>query len=444
VELEGLEPAEQPPELSGLDLPWFNFGDTGGREGRSEQYLEDLVTMLESDLTPAQVLAAMHTNANSRSYLSKHGPRWEKLALSELGKAMSRARIVSADDFDIDDGQPVRVDPGDPFAALSQFAVTADEAAAFVDPEWVYENLLIEAMVTVLAGAPGSGKTTIATTIAGEIVARGYKVLYVLADVGSTALKHYYELSRAGGWQLLAPDIKPGQSMRSVVKTLVQVNKQASDMHGNVLIFDTLKKMTDVIDKRQVKQLLHLMRSLTAKGATILLVAHTNKYLLDGEPIFEGTGDVMSDTDNLIYLMGDRDAAGVLTTSTKPSDKVRGAFEAVSWSIDTDRSVRRLQQPVNVAALAAVRRQMREDLADLEVLVAFLDEAGEATQTELRAAGHAANLSRPRVEKLLDRYATGGFARSFALWDMERRPGDNNARVYRLVDGWQECLNEAN
>ena len=47
---------------------------------------------------------------------------------------------------------------------------------------------------------------------------------------------------------------------------------------GQVFIFDTLKKMTDVINKRAAKDLLATLRGLSTKGMTIILLAHTNKY----------------------------------------------------------------------------------------------------------------------------------------------------------------------
>ena len=122
---------------------------------------------------------------------------------------------------------------------------------------------------------------------------------------------------------------------------LKKLNETGTDFSGQVFIFDTLKKMTDVINKRAAKDLLATLRGLSTKGMTIILLAHTNKYKgADGKDIFEGTGDIKSDVDEIIYLQSQRNADGSMTVSTYP-DKVRNTFEAITFTISADREVSR-------------------------------------------------------------------------------------------------------
>ena len=50
------------------------------------------------------------------------------------------------------------------------------------------------------------------------------------------------------------------------------------NLTGHVWFFDTLKKMANVIHKDSLKHVLGLMRKLSGRGMTCVLLAHTNKY----------------------------------------------------------------------------------------------------------------------------------------------------------------------
>ena len=77
---------------------------------------------------------------------------------------------------------------------------------------------------------------------------------------------------------------------------------------GNiVLIVDTLKKFVELMSKGGARLFFSLMRALTQRGATVILLGHTNKHRgPDGKLVFEGVGDVRADVD-------ERDLAAVLS-----------------------------------------------------------------------------------------------------------------------------------
>ena len=163
------------------------------------------------------------------------------------------------------------------------------------------------------------------------------------------------------GFELMLPDIS-GSSMTAVVDNLKAINEANVNCNNKVFIFDTLKKMTDVIQKHAAKELLSMLRQLTAKGMTICLLAHTNKYKdAEGNPIYEGTGDLRADVDNLIYLIPHKDEeAGTITVSTKP-DKVRANFEPITFEIDSNRNVMQLEQYVDTAAESEMSKKRDQD-----------------------------------------------------------------------------------
>ena len=187
---------------------------------------------------------------------------------------------------------------------MSHFEVTVEEAEQYDDPEFAYENLIIKGHMSVIVAAPNAGKTTIfMNEVCPKLVQAGYKVVYINADVGQADSKSMVTHAKDNGYRLLLPDMKAGLSMNHFVDQLMEFNEQGKSFPNHVFIFDTLKKMTDVIVKQRAKELYKLLRSMTAKGATIVTLGHTNKFNdANGEPIYEGTGDLRSDFDELIYL----------------------------------------------------------------------------------------------------------------------------------------------
>lgn len=108
-----------------------------------------------------------------------------------------------------------------------------------------------------------------------------------------------------------------------------------------VIILDTLKKFVPVLDKGEGKAFFNLLRKITAKGATICLLSHTNKYLTkDGDLIYEGTGDQRTDIDNMIYIHSSEDTkTGIINLTTEP-DKVRAIIKPRSFRIHRNDNLR--------------------------------------------------------------------------------------------------------
>ena len=72
-------------------------------------------------------------------------------------------------------------------------------------------------------------------------------------------------------------------------------NNQA---RGVVLILDTLKKFTDLMDKRRASRWGEVIRRFIAKGGTVIGLAHVNKNPgADGKSVYSGTTDIIDDAD---------------------------------------------------------------------------------------------------------------------------------------------------
>jgi len=311
---------------------------------------------------------------------------------------------------------------------MEAFKVSSEEAEKYDHPEWLYANLIISGHVIAIPAPPNGGKTTIMMFIAAKLASRGIIVTYVNADVGQSDAKSMVWYADEHSFSLLLPDMKEGLSMDKVVGNLKAMNEQGGDFSGLVFIFDTLKKMTDVIVKSQAKELYKLLRGLSAKGMTIVLLAHTNKYNdSEGKPIFEGTGDLRSDVDEVIYFIPKKNDDGSMTVSTEP-DKVRGKFEPISFEITPDREVVPLSEFIDVASIRQAESQHEKDGPVIELITESI-EANKFTEAKIKTyiQQSGSGIGWRTTVAVLKRY-TG------KLWRVERT-FQHNAKQYILIEG---------
>lgn len=314
----------------------------------------------------------------------------------------------------------------DPLDWVSGFTVSKEEAEMLDDPEWIYPNLLISGHILVTPGAPNEGKTTIWMWVASQI-AKDWRVFYVNADTGAGDAKAMVQQAHESGFTLLLPDMKVGLSMENVVDQLAAMAESDETFQDVVFIFDTLKKMTDVINKSHAKKLYRLLRALSAKGMTIVLLAHTNKYRdADGKPIYEGTGDLRSDVDELLYFVGKKEDDGSMIVSTIP-DKTRGSFLPISFCISPDREVSQNGEYVDTVAERRAQQAYEADLPEIEIILAALSE-GLTKQSEIveHCKGH--RVGKRTALRLLRDYSKG----SYHQWEAKRGFEKNVIQYFRL------------
>ena len=310
---------------------------------------------------------------------------------------------------------------------VNNFTLTDQEADMIAEPKWIYPNLIIQSHMMVFPAPPNGGKTTIFNWIAGEI-AKDYQVFYVNADIAGADAKSIRKESIEKGFTLLLPDMKAGLSMSNVVSNLEVMNEENSDYSNYVFIFDTLKKMTDVINKSSSKKLYKTLRGLSAKGMTVILLAHTNKYDHEGEAMFEGTGDLRADVDEMIYLTPKKNDDGSMTISTKP-DKVRGVFDPMTFNISPDRKVSLSDKFVDVIEIGRQQKQLEKDGLTIQVITEAIT-AGKFKQTEIISYCKElkTGIGLNKIRGVLNTYSYP----PNKLWTCERA-FQNNTKQYLLI-----------
>jgi AAA domain len=360
----------------------------------------------------------------------KHNNAMTYLWIHQCLKSRCRGREDEFDDISGDDD--IKPNAGEPTSWLGVYSVSDKELAEMADPEWLVVNMVIRGHLIVFCAEPNAGKTAILMHISAQIVSDfpGTNVYYINADVSGNDAGYYQDLANAGGFNLYLPDMIIGKSMANVVIDLERMVKTTgpAGLNKHVFIFDTLKKMTDVINKAQAKKLYSILRSMTSLGATVICLAHTNKYKdAEGRPVYEGTGDLRSDFDELIYFIPITNPDGSKTVSTD-IDKQRGTFKKVTFHLGDDRSVRQDAEYVDTSAERIRITKRNRDIEEVNAIRLILSD-GPLIQGEICSKLNAVlGTNNKATKRILHTYCDG----IAPDWTSSR--GENNSLVYTLAE----------
>jgi hypothetical protein len=169
-----------------------------------------------------------------------------------------------------------------------------------VDATPLLGSLALKGQFTVFFADANVGKTLVMLRLLVDAIQaeriRAGKVIYVNLDDGANGLLEKGEIAEEFGFHEVAVGYQ-GFTMEKFfesVKAMTE-NKEAS---GTLLILDTLKKFTDVMNKTQCVAFGELIRGYTAVGGTVLALGHTNKNPDSrGKPVPSGTADITQDAD---------------------------------------------------------------------------------------------------------------------------------------------------
>ena len=195
-------------------------------------------------------------------------------------------------------------------AQLSAYAAngrSAEMRQQMLDDKYVLDRIAILGQWTTLYAAPNGGKTLLTLWMviqqvkAGEI--DGSKIYYVNADDHYKGQVEKLELLEPHKINVLLPNHN-GFDTDKLIQLIGQLTKDKQAM-GQVIILDTLKKFTDLMDKKASSEFGKLARTFVGAGGTIIALAHTNKNKDDeGKGVAGGTSDIMDDCDCAFLIEG--------------------------------------------------------------------------------------------------------------------------------------------
>jgi hypothetical protein len=291
----------------------------------------------------------------ARVFYNNGNPIINSFAHGQVKYTFARLKKVSVENSD-DSSSPTKYK--DPNKILEKYAVQNEYVDSLGNEEFLYDNILIKNHILVIIAESGGGKTTfLFFNVCRDIAKKGFKVWYCDADSPPSDHKRMKAFADEHGIKFLIPDVNQGTSVASLIGDLKAMAESQADLKGYVFVFDTLKKFIDLMSKQSAKDFFVLMRKLTKLGASVILPGHANKHRdTDGNLIFEGVGDIRSDSDDLLFFERVKNADGSLdVTTVVDSDKgakVRGLFKPISFNIDKSRQIKFFDKPMNMIDLS--------------------------------------------------------------------------------------------
>lgn len=227
---------------------------------------------------------------------------------------------LNADDV----GKTLQSDPAPSIITttpLTQYSLLGQSAAfreKAIDATPLLSDLCLSGQVTSWYAAPNAGKTLIALNLLIEAVKAGRiagaNAYYVNADDGSDGMATKMELMDDIGVHTLTPGFR-GFKADDFVPLLLEM-AQRDEARGVLVVVDTTKKFTSLMDKKLASAYGTACRHVAMRGGAVLNLAHVNKApKADGSPQFAGTTDLVEDCDAAYIIMP-------LDVSSSPGERV--------------------------------------------------------------------------------------------------------------------------
>jgi hypothetical protein len=298
--------------------------------------------------------------------------------------------------------------------------------------------------LTTIYAAPGTGKTLIMIYILLEAIRRGLidpdRLYYLNADDNSLGLATKTALMEEAGAHMMAPGQR-GFQTGDLTKLLV-ASAEGGFAPGMVVVLDTLKKFTDLMDKKRSAEFAQTCRLFVSAGGTIISIGHTTKNSNnDGTPRYQGTTDMLEDGDAtyVAQLFNPKSGAANKVVRFAKLKNRADCPEAAAYTYAVERG---LSYEGMVASVQPIDPDELDDyIPHKEVTVeegpvvnvlAKLIQGGtfQGKMALARAAAEECGVSHRTAIGILERYS-GNDAREQCFWTMRR--GHRGVMTYELL-----------
>jgi hypothetical protein len=298
------------------------------------------------------------------------------------------------------DGDPAHADQHHPLERYSLKGQSEAMAGALHDQVHVLPGLALRGQASMIYAAPNTGKTLLTLHLLNEGIANGDVdpncTFYVNVDDNSSGLVEKVRLAEERGFHMLAEGHRGFRASKllPIIENLTQTGLAGR----SIIIVDTVKRFTDLMDKRTASSFTAIIRAFVLKGGTFIGLAHTNKNKgASGKSVYGGTSDLVDDLD-CVYVIDEIE-------SDEPGTKVV--------------EFRNIKQRGNVAASLAfsyasqseinyVERLLSVQLVDPADLASARQAADLRTDSEIVATvesciGEGINVKMDLVKEVVDR-----------------------------------------
>ena len=158
--------------------------------------------------------------------------------------------------------------------------------------------------ITALVAEPNGGKTLITLALIIDGIRQrkidAQRLFYINEDDGMAGFVTKAELAAEHGFHMISSTESAGEGCDGTgfIRDLIRETANTDEADDVVVVFDTLKKFIDVMNKADVKAFMSELRRFNHAGGTAILLSHANKNRdAEGRLIFEGVGDIRADID---------------------------------------------------------------------------------------------------------------------------------------------------
>lgn len=299
-------------------------------------------------------------------------------------------------------------------------------------------DLCFAGQATVWFAPPNAGKTLIVLKLLNDAVGDGRitpdNVYYINADDSSEGFATKIRLMDDLGVHTLAPGHQGFEAR--MLPELFQAMADRKKAKGALVIIDTIKKVSSLMDKTKASAFTHACRTAVMAGATIVGFAHTNKQpTATGKLQYGGTTDLRDDFD-AAYIMGPVEIDGFDGEKVVAfeSIKARGAnAKSVAYVYADSDSVSYPERLASVRMLDEQEmhgfRRIEEAKADADVVAAIEACIGEGEFAKMalaKAAAKRIGISERAAIRMIEKYT--GTDPATAKWYFQRK--DRGAMIY--------------
>lgn len=309
-----------------------------------------------------------------------------------------------------------------------------------IDSNPILGDFILKGQLSFIYGPPNVGKTIIMMAL---LDGTKENVIYLNADDGIVGGKEKVELAQASGFMMILCGTDDSNDPRVIVETIQQQLSTNQEYYKEkIVIFDTVKKFVNPLDKKSSALFLQVMRKITLSGGTIVLLGHTNKHRDNGDKlVFEGVGDWLSDMDCVYSLDFEFNEITYEKVLIFENQKSRGVVpQVVSYKYYAGKDMENYQDRVEsveqVSNDEAEHLQQQAKTRYLEAkyedallfIVAMLQKHLVLSQSEIR--NYAKNdddcsCTDNEIRKCLEAF-------DGIKWTSKSNPSKNNAKEYQL------------
>lgn len=309
---------------------------------------------------------------------------------------------------------------------------------------YVIGKIAILGQTTVIYAPPNAGKTLITIALLIQTIKNQTlppdNILYINADDNAKGLLQKLVLAEKYGFLMLAPGEMGYRLSQTQSYLLKMVNDDTA--HGKVVVLDTAKKFTDIMDKKSSSDFGKVIRSFVMAGGSVIMLAHVNKHRdAEGHVIAAGTSDLTDDADcaytvdvesegegRYMAIFENKKARGDVELSVAYRYTRLGGqdYEALVDSVElvSEQQLDVAKRTKEVGALLHANRELIQTITDVI-------KAGYTNKTDLiKEAVSRSGLGRGAVRKVLAQH-TGPSIVDGHRWNYE--VGEKNIHVYKML-----------